>query len=79
MKLNTYLDFEGNCEEVINSYPDVLGGEIKMMVRFNEAPPNAFTAEKSCKDKIMHAILEFGDCNLNKNLLLEIYMVSPLL
>ena len=63
MKLNPYLNFDGNCEEAINFYADVLGGEIKMLMRFSEAPPGEFEAEESWKDKVMHATLEFGDGN----------------
>ncbi|MFD0964387.1 VOC family protein [Pseudofulvibacter geojedonensis] len=63
MKLNPYLNFDGNCEEALHFYADVLGGEIKMMMRFTDAPPGSFKIEDTWKDKIMHATLAFGEDN----------------
>lgn len=63
MKLNPYLNFDGNCEEAINFYADVLTGEIKMLMRFSEMPPETCEIDESLRDKIMHATLEFGDGN----------------
>ena len=61
MKLNPYLYFDGNCEEAIEFYADVLGGETKLMMRFSDAPAGSFPIEDEWKNKIMHATLEFGD------------------
>ena len=63
MKLNPYLNFDGNCEDAINYYADILDGEIKMLMHFSEAPPSAFEVKEEWKDKVMHATLEFGDGN----------------
>lgn len=59
MQLNPYLTFNGNCEEAMNFYADVLGGEISMMMRFSEAP-NGSSFPKEIHNKIMHCTLE---CN----------------
>lgn len=64
MKLNPYLNFDGNCEDAVHFYADVLGGEIKMLMRFSEMPPqDGCDIDESLKDKVMHATLEFGDGN----------------
>ena len=63
MKLNPYLNFDGNCEEAINFYADVLAGEIKMLMRYDQMPPDTCKIEDSWKDKVMHATLEFGEGN----------------
>lgn len=63
MKLNPYLNFEGNCEEAIHYYQDILDGEIKMLMRFSDAPEGSFETEDAWKDKVMHATLEFGEGN----------------
>lgn len=63
MKLNPYLNFDGNCEEALNFYADVLAGEIKMLMRFSEMPPDTCEIDEALKDKIMHATLEFGEGN----------------
>ena len=57
MTLNPYLTFNGNCEEALNFYADVLDGEIKMLMRFEETPPDAFKVPPAAKQLIMHATL----------------------
>jgi PhnB protein len=37
--LNTYLTFNGNCEDAFNFYRSVFGGEFVMLSRFKEMPP----------------------------------------
>jgi len=63
MKLNPYLNFDGNCEEAINFYADVLAGEIKMLMRYDQMPPDVCEIGDVNKDKVMHATLEFGEGN----------------
>src|ERR1700733_14542910 len=43
MKLHTYLNFGGNCEEAFRFYEKHLGGKILMMMRYADQPdpPNA--------------------------------------
>lgn len=60
MKLNPYLLFAGNAEEVVNFYKAVFGGEITMLSRFGDAPQ---PVDEDWKQKIMHVRLEF-DGNL---------------
>jgi len=38
MKLNTYLNYGGNCEEAFRFYEKNLGGKISMMMRFADQP-----------------------------------------
>ena len=60
MKLNTYLNFDGDCRAAFEFYAQLLGGNIVMMMPFGESaacdgmPPQAL-------DKIMHARLVIGD------------------
>ena len=58
MKLNPYLHFEGNAEEVLNFYKDVFDGEIIMLSRYGDSP---MQVDEDWKDKIIHARLKFGD------------------
>jgi PhnB protein len=58
MKLNPYLHFEGNAEEALNFYKDVLGGEILMLSRYGDSPQRT---DEEWKHKIIHARLQFGD------------------
>ena len=53
--INTYLTFNGNCEEAFNFYKAVFGGEFAHVGRFKEMPddPRFLIAEED-KNKIMH-------------------------
>src|SRR5437773_12393744 len=58
MKMNPYLHFEGNAEEALNFYKDVLGGDILMLSRYGDSPEKT---DEEWKHKIIHARLQFGD------------------
>ena len=58
MKLQTYLTFNGNCEEAMTFYKDVLQGEFTTMMRFSEAPPSAFEVPAEYQNQVMHCTLE---------------------
>jgi PhnB protein len=60
MKLNPYLNFAGNAEEVIVFYKDALGGEVVILSRFADSP---VPCDDDWKQKIMHSRIEFGDDN----------------
>ena len=38
MKLNTFLNFGGNCEDALRFYEQHLGGRITMLMRRSEQP-----------------------------------------
>ena len=43
MKLNTFLNFGGNCEEAFRFYEQHLGGKIAMLMRRTEQPNQPIT------------------------------------
>lgn len=51
-----YLFFEGNCEEALHFYQQVIGGKITIVNRY-DAP--AMKAPAHMHNKILHARLEF--------------------
>lgn len=55
MQLQSYLAFNGNCEEAINFYKDVFNGEIETLMRFKDAPEDVMCAPDEVKNKVMHA------------------------
>jgi PhnB protein len=61
MKLNPYLNFPGNAEEVVNFYKNALDGEVVMLSRFGESP---MPVDDDWKQKIMHARIVFGGDNI---------------
>lgn len=58
---NTYLTFNGNCEEAFNFYKSAFGGEFTYIGRFGEMPPSEeCTMSEADKNKIMHVSLPIG-------------------
>jgi PhnB protein len=62
-KINPYLTFNGNSEEVFNFYKSVFGGEFAMLQRFGDMPVQEGCEEMSDADKakIMHVALPISD------------------
>jgi PhnB protein len=60
MQLNTYLLFDGTCEEAFKFYERVLGGKIEAMMR-HEGTPAECHVPAEWRGKIMHARLVVGD------------------
>ncbi len=54
MQLNTYLIFNGNCEEAFKFYEKCLGGKIEAMMT-HEGTPAAGQVPAEWSKKIMHA------------------------
>ena len=52
MQLTPYIIFNGNCEDALNFYAKVFGGEIKNLTRFEGSPIESMAADKQ---KIMHS------------------------
>ena len=61
MKLIPYLNFDGNTEEVMNTYAKIFGGTVHDVSRFGDTIPNM---PDSRKNGIMHGRLTFGDNTL---------------
>jgi len=60
MRLNAYLNFNGECEAAFQFYEQVLGGKIVMMSRFRGSPGENMVPE-AMRDKIIHARIQVGD------------------
>jgi PhnB protein len=58
--INTYLLFDGKCEEAFKLYAQVLGGKIEAMMPF-EGSPAAGSTPPGFGKKIMHATMRIGD------------------
>lgn len=56
--INTYLTFNGNCEEAFNFYKSVFGGEFRAIQRFKDTPPSANMPMNPVEaERIMHVAL----------------------
>ncbi len=58
-QLSPYINFNGNCEEAMNFYHDVLGGDLKIS-RFSDFEMPDMPVPEQYKSKVMHASLENG-------------------
>jgi PhnB protein len=58
---NTYLNFNGNCEDAFIFYKSVFGGDFNYIGRFNEMPPQeGYMMSEEGGNKIMHVSLPIG-------------------
>lgn len=59
---NTYLTFNGTCEEAFTFYKSVFGGEFGHVARFSGMPPDQhYQVAEADKNKIMHISLPIGN------------------
>ncbi len=57
MQANIYIYFNGNCEEAMNYYKEVLGGKIINIVRYSDAPKPSTEGQKN---KVLHGVMEMA-------------------
>ncbi|MFC5699983.1 VOC family protein [Cohnella faecalis] len=61
MAVNVYLNFNGNCREVVEYYAKVFGTESPQIMTFGQTPPDPnFTLPEEAKDLVMHTRLEIS-------------------
>jgi PhnB protein len=63
MRLNTQLNFDGDCRTAFEFYAKCLGGKITMIMTYGESPM-AKHVPPGDHGKILHATLEIGDQRL---------------
>jgi PhnB protein len=65
-KIESYLFFDGRCEEAIEFYRRTLGAEVVMLMRFKDSPepPQPGACAPGSENKIMHANIKIGETNL---------------
>ena len=63
MKLNTYLNYGGNCEEAFRFYEKHLGGKILMMMRYKDQP-DPKNVPPGSENLNLHATLHLGETEI---------------
>jgi PhnB protein len=63
MRLNTFLNYGGNCEEALRFYERHLGGRISMMMRRAEQPEQPIKWP-GWEKTIQYAIMDIGETQL---------------
>ena len=63
MIVQTYLFFDGRCEEAIDFYRSALGAEVTMLVRYKDSPEACppGTVPPGSDNKVLHACLRVGE------------------
>jgi len=62
MLVQSYLFFDGRCEEALEFYRRALGAETTMLMRFKDSPePPPPGCAPSSDNKVMHASFRIGD------------------
>lgn len=66
MQMQTYLYFDGRCEEALDFYRTALGAEVSFLMRFSESPQphQPGMLPPGSENKVMHASLKIGDTML---------------
>lgn len=62
--LHTYLNFNGNAEEVFNFYKSVFGGEFVTLSRFEDYPDACGDIPKGERKGVMHVALPIGPTSI---------------
>jgi PhnB protein len=58
MQIESYLTFNGNCEEALAFYARCLDGKVVTLMRFEGSPMDNDQLRPGWKNKIMHATFE---------------------
>ena len=63
MLVQSYLFFDGRCDEAVEFYKRALGAKVEMLMRFKEAPdpPPPGMVPPGFENKVMHTSLRIGD------------------
>jgi PhnB protein len=63
MNIQPYLNFDGRCDDAIAFYKKAVGAEVKVMMRWKDAPDKSMcTAENA--DKVMHSSVNIGEATV---------------
>lgn len=60
MKVQSYLVFDGKCDEALEFYKRALGAKVNALMRFSEAPDQSQIKPES-KNKVMHSEIQIGE------------------
>ena len=60
MQVQSYLFFDGRCEEAIDFYKKTLGAEVGMLMRWKDSPDKSMCTPNN-ENKVMHASLKIGE------------------
>ena len=65
MRLTTYLNYGGNCEEAFRFYAHHLGGAITMLMHHGEQPQGPAQTPPGLQGKVLHARMTIGGTQIS--------------
>ncbi|MDJ0826049.1 MAG: VOC family protein [Rhodobacter sp.] len=60
MDLNPYLTFPGTCEDALNFYAEVFGGQVEMLQKVKDSPMAA-EMPAAAQDQVIHGRVRIGE------------------
>jgi PhnB protein len=66
MKLHTYLNYGGNCEQAFRFYEQHLGGKITAIMKYDEQP-DPKNVPAGMQKAVLYASMSIGETNLMAN------------
>lgn len=63
MIVQPYLFFDGHCDEALTFYKKAIGADVKMLMRFKDAPDKSMITP-GVEDKVMHAQFQVGETTI---------------
>ena len=64
MKMITYLNFGGNCEQAFRFYEQHLGGKVLFTMKWSEMPDAGKHTPPGFENSLLHASLQLADTTL---------------
>lgn len=64
MKMNTYINFGGNCAEAFRFYEQHLGGKVLFTMKWNEMANADKHTPPGFADKVLHSRMRLGEADL---------------
>jgi PhnB protein len=62
MKLELFLNFDGNCREAVEFYAKVFKSSVNNLMTYGDAPPDpSYAMAEADRDRIMYAGVPIGD------------------
>ncbi|HVV79376.1 MAG TPA: VOC family protein [Pseudolabrys sp.] len=61
MQVQTYLNFNGRCEEAIEFYKKAVDAKVGMLMRFKDSPEQSEDCKPADQNKVMHSSFNIGD------------------
>jgi PhnB protein len=64
MHVQSYLFFEGRCEEALDFYKKTAGAQVEMLMRWKDRSDKSMCTPPDNADKVMHAQFKIGDTTI---------------